>query len=102
MFAVIKTGGKQYKVAVGSKIKVEKLAGEVGSQVSFAEVLLVADKGEVKVGSPTVKGAEVTGAISKAGRYRKVIGMKYHAKTRQHRKKGHRQHFTEVEIKGIK
>ena len=101
MFAVIKTGGKQYKVSAGSKIKVEKLEGEVGSKVSFSEVLLLADK-EVKIGSPLIKGAEVTGVISKLGRNRKVIGLKYHSKTRYHRKKGHRQHFTEVEIKEVK
>lgn len=101
MFAVIKTGGKQYKVSTGSKIKVEKLEGEVGSKVSFSEVLLSADKSEVQIGAPLVKGVEVVGVISKIGRNRKVIGLKYHSKTRYHRKKGHRQHFTEVEIKNI-
>ena len=99
-FAIIKTGGKQYKVAEGDKLKVEKLSGEAGSKVSFDEVLLVAD-GEVEVGSPRVTGARVEGTILQQGRAKKVRVVKYKAKTRYRTVHGHRQPFTEVKIEKI-
>jgi large subunit ribosomal protein L21 len=101
-FAIVKTGGKQYKVAVGDKLKIEKIAPQADGSVVFDEVLLVENKGSIKVGTPHVEGASVTGKLAKQGRSRKVIVFKYHSKARYKKKKGHRQHFTEVEITGIK
>ncbi len=100
-FAIIETGGKQYKVRKGSKIKIEKLEGEKGVAVSFDKVLLTADKDSVSVGTPLVKGAEVAGKIVSQGRGEKKIIFKYSSKARTRRKKGHRQHFTEVEIVNV-
>lgn len=97
-FAVIKTGGKQYKVAAGKKVKIEKLAAEEGKAVVFDHVLLIADGGKVDIGTPLVKGAKVEAKVLKQGRDEKKIVFKYHRKTRYHKKKGHRQPFTEVEV----
>lgn len=102
MFAVIKTGGKQYLVTSGQQIKIEKLEGKEGDKVAFDKVLLLADDGTVKVGKPDVAGAKVEGEIVKQGRNRKVIIFKYHSKARVRKTKGHRQQFTEVKITGIK
>ncbi len=99
--AVIKTGGKQYIVKEGKKLKVEKIDSPEGGDVNFDKVLLVADK-EVKVGAPLIEGAKVTAKILKQGRTRKIIVFHYHSKTRYKKKAGHRQHFTEVEILEIK
>lgn len=101
-FAIIKTGGKQYKVAVGEKLKIETITPEADGSVVFNEVLLKADGKDIAVGTPFLEGATVTGKLVKQGRARKVIVFKYHAKTRYKKKKGHRQQFTEVEITGIK
>jgi len=102
MLAVIKTGGKQYVVTPGQKLKVEKLEGEAGTAIKFEEVLLVEkdDKG-VEVGQPTVKGAKVAAKIVGQTKGPKVIAYKYKAKKRYHLKKGHRQQLTEVEITAI-
>ena len=100
-FAVIKTGGKQYRVSPGQKLKIEKLAAEESGAVKFEEVLLVADGEKVEVGQPLVKGAAVEARVLKQGRDKKKIVFKYHRKTRYHKKKGHRQPFTEVEITKI-
>lgn len=97
MFAIIKTGGKQYKVEVGSLLKVEKLAVEEGKEVTFEEVLMLGDK----VGSPYVKGAKVTAEVKEHGKGNKVINFKYNKKT-YYRKKGHRQQYTLIEVKDIK
>jgi len=110
MFAVIETGGKQYKVAPGDKIKVEKIDAQEGGNFSFDKVLMIAEErgtgtqknAEVKIGAPYLNGAEVHGKILKQGRSDKVIVFKYHSKTRYRKKKGHRQHFTEVQITEIK
>lgn len=102
MFAVIETGGKQYKVAGGQKVKIEKIEGEVGAVVSFDKVLLIADGEQVNIGTPYLEGAKVDTKITRQARARKVIILKYKNKTRQARKKGHRQHFTEVEITSVK
>ena len=102
IFAIIKTGGKQYKVAVGEKLKIETITPASDGSVIFNEVLLTADGKKITVGTPFVEGATVTGKLVKQGRARKVIVFKYHAKTRYKKKKGHRQQFTEVEITGIK
>ena len=102
MFAIIETGGKQYKVSPGQKIKIEKVDAEAGGDFLFDKVLLVADGENVKIGTPYVPGAEVHGKIVTQGRAKKVIVFRYHSKTRYRKKKGHRQHFTEVEILAIK
>lgn len=101
MLAIIKTGGKQYKVSVGDKIKVEKLEGEAGAKITFEEVLFVGDEKDVKIGEPIVKGAIVEGTIVQQGRHDKVWGIKHKAKKRYKVKFGHRQMFTEIEITKI-
>jgi len=101
MLAIIKTGGKQYKVKVGDKIKVEKLEGAEGSKITFEEVLFLGDEKSVKVGAPVVKGAKVEGKILKTAKQKKVTGIKHKAKKRYLVKFGHRQTMTEVEITKI-
>lgn len=98
MFAIIETGGKQYKVASGKKIKIEKLEASSGDNFIFDKVLLVADGEDVKIGAPYVEGARVEANILKQGRDKKKIVFRYHSKTRYRKKKGHRQHFTEAKI----
>lgn len=105
MFAVIKTGGKQYLVSPGEKVKIEKLLyKEEGDKVSFEEVLLAFDpeKKEIQMGTPFLKGAKVQGEIIQVGRSKKVIVFKYRAKKRYHKKQGHRQAFNKVKITDIK
>ena len=98
MLAIIKTGGKQYKVSEGDKIKVEKLEGEMDAKVTFSEVLFLGDEKTVSVGAPFVSGAKVEGKILKTAQGKKVTGIKFKAKKRYKVKFGHRQMFTEVEI----
>ena len=100
MFAIIETGGKQYKAEPGTKIKVEKLAGAAGDKVSFDKVLLFSDGGEVKIGMPYLK-AKAEAVILRQGRTRKEVVFHYHSKTRKRTKNTHRQHFTEVQIEKI-
>ena len=99
--AIIKTGGKQYKVAEGDKIRVEKLEGEEGRTISFPEVLFIGNEEDVKVGTPNVSGAIVEGKIIKTSQQDKVVGVKFKAKKRYSVKFGHRQILTEVEITKI-
>ncbi len=103
MFAVIKTGGKQYKVKEGSQFKVEKLTAEAGGKITFGDVLLVADEAgqNVKIGTPLVAGAKVEATVVEQGRADKITVVKYRAKLRYRRKIGHRQLFTEVKIDKI-
>lgn len=101
-FAVVETGGKQYKVSAGQKLKVEKLEAETGASLTLDKVLLVADGEDVKVGAPYVEGAKVETKVLSQGRHDKKIVFKYHSKTRYKKKKGHRQHFTELEIISVK
>lgn len=101
MLAVIKTGGKQYKVKVGDKIKVEKLEGKEGGKIIFDEVLFLGDEKSVKVGAPVVRGAKVEGKILETSKQKKVTGIKHKAKKRYMVKFGHRQTMTEVEITKI-
>ena len=98
--AVIKTGGKQYKVAEGDKIQVEKIEGKEGKKIDFKDVLLVADtKGTtIKIGDPYVSGAKVSGSIEKQYKDKKVTVIKYKSKIRYRRKLGHRQQKTLVKI----
>lgn len=100
MYAIIATGGKQYKVAEGDIIKVEKLGVEAGNTVSFDQVLVV-NNGEMKVGNPTVAGASVSATVIEEGKGKKVIVYKYKRKTGYHKKNGHRQIFTKVKIDKI-
>ena len=100
MYAIIATGGKQYKVSEGDTIKVEKLGVEAGETVTFDKVLLV-NNGEVVVGNPTVDNATVSATVVSEGRSRKVIVYKYKRKTGYHKKNGHRQSYTEVKIDKI-
>lgn len=99
--AIIKTGGKQYLVKEGDRLKIEKIDAPESGEVKFDKVLLVADK-NVNLGAPFIEDAEVKAKVLKQGRSRKIVVFHYHSKTRYKKKAGHRQHFTEVEIKGIK
>ncbi|MCH7828458.1 50S ribosomal protein L21 [Patescibacteria group bacterium] len=96
--AVIKTGGKQYIVRPGQKIKVEKLPKKEGAEVVFSEVLLLDDGKKTEIGTPKVTGAKVKGKILKQRKAKKVIVFKFKAKKREQTKKGHRQPYSEVEI----
>ena len=100
MYAIIATGGKQYKVSEGDIINVEKLGVEAGETVTFDQVLAVSDN-EMKVGSPLVDGASVTASVVENGRGKKVIVYKYKRKTGYHKKNGHRQPYTQVKIEKI-
>lgn len=102
MFAVIKTGGKQYIAEPGKKLKVEKLPHEEGKKFSFDEVLLVSDGKAIKIGEPLVEKTKVEATVLRHGRAAKITNLRYHSKTRHRRKKGHRQHFTEVEVVSVK
>jgi large subunit ribosomal protein L21 len=113
MLAVIKTGGKQYTVTPGQKIKIEKITGDESKdssspsvkkeegEITFDEVLLLEKNKKVEIGTPFIKGAKVIGKILKQGKSKKVIAFKYGAKKREKTKKGHRQPFTEIQIAGI-
>ncbi len=100
MYAIIATGGKQYRVSEGDVIKVEKLGVAAGETVTFDKVLLVSDK-ETVVGNPTVAGATVSASVVCEGKDKKVIVYKYKRKTGYHKKNGHRQLFTKVKIDKI-
>ena len=101
MLAIIKTGGKQYLVKPGDKIKIEKIDKKEGSEITFKEVLLLEKGKKMDIGCPLIKEAKVTGKITRHGKGKKVIIFKYKPKTRYKVKKGHRQPFTEIEIKTI-
>jgi large subunit ribosomal protein L21 len=101
MLAVIKTGGKQYTVSTGQKIKIEKLEEVEGNEITFEEVLLVDNDKDLLIGDPLVKNAKVTGKVLKQDKHDKVIIFKYKPKKRYKVKKGHRQPYTEVEILSI-
>ena len=100
MYAVIRTGGKQYRVSEGETLRVEKLVGDVGSTISFGEVLLVGGD-KVSVGAPLVKGASVTAQIVAQEKAKKVIVFKMRRRKNYRRKNGHRQQYTELKITGI-
>ncbi|MGN0163172.1 MAG: 50S ribosomal protein L21 [Candidatus Ornithomonoglobus sp.] len=101
MYAIIETGGKQYKVAQGDVVFVEKLDVEEGAEITFDKVLLAADGDDVKVGTPVVEGATVTAKVLKNGKAKKVIVFKMKSKKNERKKKGHRQPFTKVEITAV-
>lgn len=101
MLAIIKTGGKQYKVEKGDKIKIEKIEGKEEDKITFKEVLFLGDEKKVKIGAPFVKTAKVEAKILEQGKGKKVWGIKHKAKKRYKVKFGHRQNFTEAEITKI-
>ncbi len=98
MLAIIQTGGKQYIVSPGQKIRIEKVNKKEGSEISFNEVLLLEKNKKIEIGNPFLKGMKVLGNILKQGKNKKVIIFKFKHSNRYHVKKGHRQPFTEVEI----
>ena len=100
MFAVIRTGGKQYKVAQDDVLSIEKVAGEVGAELKLGEVLLLGGE-TTKTGAPLVEGASVTAEILAQGKGEKVIAFKKKRRKNTHRKRGHRQPFTQIKITGI-
>ena len=102
MYAVIKTGGKQYKVREGQVLRIESLDANEGDSVEFDQVMMVGEGADVKVGTPTVEGAKVSATVTANGRGKKVTIIKFRRrKNRSRLKQGHRQNFTEVEIKKI-
>lgn len=101
MYAVVETGGKQYRVAVGDRIEVERLDAEPGTDVTLDRVLLVADEGNVRVGTPVVDGARVVASVDEQIKGKKVIVFKMRPKKRYRRKQGHRQQLTRLVIKEI-
>lgn len=101
-FAVIETGGKQYLVEPGMELKIEKLPNQTKSkEIKFDKILLVSDGQSVKIGDPYLKETTVTAELKKEGKLKKVLVFRYHSKTRYRKKKGHRQPYSEVEIKKI-
>lgn len=101
MYAVIRTGGKQYRVREGDRLRVERLEAGVGDPVEFDQVLLVGEGSDVKLGSPFVAGSKVQGKVTAQGRGRKIRVIKFKRRKDYKREHGHRQHYTEVEITGI-
>jgi large subunit ribosomal protein L21 len=101
MYAVIKTGGKQYRVATGEKIRVEKLAAEVGHQVTLDKVLAIGSGAEVSIGSPFIAGATVVAKVLGHGRHDKVRIFKMQRRKHYQKRQGHRQGFTEIEINAV-
>ena len=102
MYAVIKTGGKQYRVAVGDTIQVEKLPNAVGDQIALESVLMVEQDGNVKTGSPMISGVQVIAKVIGEGQGKKVTHFDYRNKHRRRKTIGHRQQFTRLEISEIK
>jgi large subunit ribosomal protein L21 len=102
MYAVIKTGGKQYRVSPGDEVKVEKLEGEPGAKITFDQVLLTSDDGKVKIGQPYVNKSKVVGRILRQDKNKKVLILKYKRRKGFRRKQGHRQNTTLVKIESIK
>ena len=101
MYAVIKTGGKQYRVASGEKIKVEQIAADVGQEIVFNEVLAVGNGAELKVGTPLVSGATVTVTVLSQGKHDKIRIFKMRRRKHYQKRQGHRQLFTELQIGAI-
>lgn len=100
MYAVIRTGGKQYRVSEGDRLRVEKLPGDVGSKVELDEVLMLGGD-KVSVGKPLVEGAKVSAEIVGQDRAKKLVIFKFRRRKNHRRKKGHRQYYTELKITGI-
>ncbi|MBF0219035.1 MAG: 50S ribosomal protein L21 [Gammaproteobacteria bacterium] len=101
MYAVVKTGGKQYRVVAGQTLRVEKLDAEVGASLELPEVLMVADGENIKVGAPFIEGGSVSATVKSHGRDDKVMIIKFRRRKHHMKRQGHRQYFTELEITGI-
>lgn len=101
MYAVIKTGGKQYRVSEGDVIRVDRLPADEGAHVEFDTVLLIAEGEHVTVGTPTVEGGTVSATVTRQGRGKKVDIIKFRRRKHHMKRQGHRQHFTDVQITGI-
>ena len=101
MYAVIKTGGKQYRVAAGEKIKVEQIPADVGSQITIDQVFMVGEGESVKIGTPVVAGASVTASVVSHGRHDKVKIFKMRRRKHYQKHQGHRQNYTEIRIDAI-
>ena len=101
MYAVIKTGGKQYRVAAGEKIKVEQIAADVGQEITFDQVLAVGNGGDLQIGAPLVSGASVVAKVVAHGKHDKVRIFKMRRRKHYQKRQGHRQQFTELEIASI-
>ena len=102
MYAVIKTGGKQYKVTSGDKLKAERLDAEPGSEITISDVLMVVDGSDVKVGKPVVESASVSATVLEHGKGKKVVVMEKKRRKGYKVKRGHRQHYTTLEIREIR
>lgn len=101
MYAVIKTGGKQVRVKPGDEVRVEKLPGEVGDEITFDQVLMTSDGETAKIGKPFLEDARVAGRITRHGKNKKVVVFKYKRRKGYRKKVGHRQHFSQVKIEDI-
>jgi large subunit ribosomal protein L21 len=102
MYAVVSTGGKQYRVTEGDLCRVEKLDAEEGASVEIDKVLMIADGDKINIGTPFVDGGKVTATVKAHGRAKKVEIMKFKRRKHHQKKTGHRQHYTDIEITGIK
>lgn len=101
MYAVIKTGGKQYRVAAGDKLRVETLNAAEGDSIELNDVLMVADGDDVKIGAPVVEGASVSATVKAHGRGKKIEIVKFRRRKHYRKQQGHRQNYTELEITAI-
>ncbi len=101
MYAVVRTGGKQYKVSEGDFVKVEKLPGEIGGEVVFDQILLVSREGDVRLGRPLVDGARVRGTIVEQDREKKIIIFKMKRRKGYRKRQGHRQYYTGIKVNSI-
>ncbi len=100
-YAIVQTGGKQYRVSTGDTIRVESVAGDIGDTVELSDVRLIASGGQVTLGRPKVDGARVVAEITERGKGKKIVVFKYKAKVRYRRKKGHRQQYTDLTVTDI-
>lgn len=100
-YAVVQTGGKQYRVATGDTIRVESIPGDIGDTVELTDVRMVSSDGDVTLGTPIVEGARVVTEISESGKGKKIVVFKYKSKVRYRRKKGHRQQYTDLTVTDI-
>ena len=100
-FAIVQAGGKQYRVSAGDTIRVESLPADQGDTVTLDEVLMISHDGDMIVGTPTIEGASVDAEVVAKGKDKKIVILKFKAKTRYRRKNGHRQHFTDLRVTNI-
>ena len=101
MYAVIKTGGKQYRVAAGEKLKIEQIPADVGAEITLDQILMVGEGESVKIGAPLVSGASVKATVLSQGRHKKVTIFKMRRRKHYQKHQGHRQNYTEIRIDGI-